>query len=348
MKKFLLVSLFFVSSLFADQVIYISYDKVPTRVIQGELSSFTLKSLSTVKEYSQIDYHLSNYSGIKLLERNTTSQKIGKYTYENFPFLVTDRYPKLPDITASLKGSQEYDSITIRGSKLTAIRLNPRKDFSHILANSLHLVDYKTTAYDNKSNILVFSLRAEHSYLQAITFKNAIKQGIESINDSVEDAKVTYYVVISKKIENFSFSYFNLLQNKFNSLEIPIIVDDDSVVTQSDLKPKDQSHEMLKVEIAAAFAFLAFLFILWRKKYIYLVFILLPLGYIAFMMLPAKEVCIKQGSQLHLLPVDNGTIFETTTSQYTLTKEGMAKGYTKVKLKNDKIGWVRNEDVCSY
>ena len=348
MKKLLLVSLFFALSLFADQVIYINYDKVPTRVIQGELSSFSIKSLSTVKAYPQVSYHFSNYSGIKLLKRKTPEQIIGKYTYKIFPFLVTNRYPKLPDVTASLREAPEYDNKTIRGSKIRAIRLNPKQDFSHILANSLKLVDYKTTSYDNKTNILVFTLRAEHSYLQAIKFNNALKQGIESINDSLEDATVTYYVVISKEIENFSFSYFNLLKNKFLSLSIPIIVDDDSVVTQSDLKPTDQSHEILKVEIAAVFAFLAFLFILWRKKYIYLIFILLPLGYIAFVMLPSKEVCIKKGSDLHLLPVDNGTIFETTTTQYTLTKEGKAKDYTKVKLKNDRIGWVRNEDICSY
>ena len=348
MKKFLLVSLFFVFSLFADQVIYISYDKVPTRVIQGELSSFTVKSLSTVKEYPSLNYSFSNYSGIKLFTKNATAEKIGKYTYKSFPFLVTSKYPKLPNITASLKGTSEYDTTSIKAPKLRAIRLNPRKDFSNIIANSLQLVDYKTTIYDNKSNILVFSLRAEHSYLKAIQFKNTLKQGIESLNDSLEDSKVTYYVVISKEIENFSFSYFNLLQNKFNTLVIPIIVDDDSVVTQTDLKPKNQSHEILKVEIAAAFAFLAFLFILWRKKYIYLLFMIFPLAYIAYMMLPAKEVCIKQGSELQLLPVDNGTIFETTKSQYILTKEGTAKGYTKVKLKNDKIGWVKNENICTY
>ena len=348
MKKILLVTLFFVFSLFADQVIYVKYEKIPTRVIQGELSSFTIKSLSTVKNYPKIQYHLSNYSGIKLLERNSTAKHIGKYSYNTFPFLVTNRYPKLPDITASLKDTQAYDSTTISGAKLTAIKLNPRKDFSYILANSLQLVEYKTTAYDNKNNILVFSLHAQHSYLQATQFKNVMKQGIESINKSTEDAKLTYFVIISKEIENFSFSYFNLLKNKFYSITIPIIVDDDSVVTQSDLKPKNQSHELLKVEVAAGFAFLAFLFILWRKKYIYLLFITLPLAYIAFMLLPAKEVCIKQGSKLHLLPVDNGTIFETTTSKLTLTKEGVAENYTKVKLKNDRIGWVRNEDICSY
>ncbi len=348
MKKFLLVSLFFVFSLFADKVIYINYDKIPTRVIQGELSSFTIKSLSTVREYPEIRYRLSNYSGIKLLDRNTTAQIIGKYSYNTFPFLVTSRYPRLPDITASLKNTQEYDSTRLRGMKLTAIKLNPRKDFSNILANSLALSDYKTTSYDNQNNILVFRLQAQHSYLKATHFQNVFKQGIESLNNSYENAKLTYYVIISKEIENFSFSYFNLLENKFQSLSIPIIVDDDSVVTQSDLKPKDQSHELLKVEIAAGFAFIAFLFILWRKKYIYLIFILIPLAYIAWMEVPAKEVCIQAGAKLHLLPVDNGTIFETTSTQLTLTKEGTAKGYTKVKLHNDKIGWVSNEDICAY
>lgn len=66
------------------------------------------------------------------------------------------------------------------------------------------------------------------------------------------------------------------------------------------------------------------------------------------MEIPAKEVCIKEGAKLHLLPVDNGTIFETTTSKLMLTKEGSTKGYTKIKLTNEKIGWVNNEDICSY
>lgn len=248
-----------VLSLFGDKVIYMSYDHIPSRVIQGELSSFTIKSLSTLKEYPEIRYSLSNYAGIKLLDRNATAKKVGKYNYETFPFLVTNKYPRLPDVTATLKNSDAYESSFLKGMKIRAIRLNPRKDFSNILANSLSLVDYKTTIYDNKSNILLFRLQAQHAYLKAIKFSNVIKQGIESLNDSFEDAKLTYYVVIPKEIENFSFSYFNLLENRFRSISIPIIVDDDSVVTQSDLKPKDQSHEILKVEVAAVFAFVAFL-----------------------------------------------------------------------------------------
>ena len=84
-----------------------------------------------------------------------------------------------------------------------------------------------------------------------------------------------------------------------------------------------------------------------RKKYIYLIFIIIPIAYIIYVWAPSKEICIKQDSNIHLLPVANGTIFETTPTRYHLQKEGMAKGWTKVQLKNKKVGWVKNEDICS-
>ena len=100
--------------------------------------------------------------------------------------------------------------------------------------------------------------------------------------------------------------------------------------------------------IAAVVALVAFIFILFRKKYIYLIFILIPLAYIVYIAAPSKEVCIKVGSKIYLLPVHNGTIFEETSSEYHLQKEGSVKEFTKVKLQNEKIGWVKNEDICSY
>ncbi len=158
---------------------------------------------------------------------------------------------------------------------------------------------------------------------------------------------MTYFLVINKDLEEFSFSYFNLLKNKFMKVTIPIIVDDDSVTTQTDLKPKDQSKEQLKMNIAGVISIVILLFAIWRKKYIYLILVLIPLIYIAYMSIPSKEVCIKSGSQIHLLPVNNGTIFETTLSKSILPKEGNVENFIKVKLENEKIGWIKNEDICS-
>lgn len=346
--KYLLLALLFTLSLFAEQVVYLSYDKVPQRVIKGEISSFTIKSISTVSDFPDISYQIPQTNGIKILDEFPIRDTQGKYFYDTFHFLTTSSSAQLPDINASVIGSEDYDSSILKGSKLNVITLNPKKNFSNVIANSMELVDYKTTTYDDNHNIVIFMLSALNADIKAIHFKGVAKQGIESVSESYDESRVTYYVVLKKELETFSFSYFNLLKNRFQNINIPIVVIDDSVVTQSDLKPKDQSHELLKVEIAALIAFLAFLFILWRKKYIYLVFILLPIIYIAYTWAPEKDVCIKQGSQIHLLPVRNGTIFETTPNQYSLPKEGSVKGFVKVKLKNDKIGWVKNEDICSF
>ena len=131
-------------------------------------------------------------------------------------------------------------------------------------------------------------------------------------------------------------------------INIPIIVDDDSVVAQSDLKPTNQSHDRIKVIIALAISFMALIIILVRKKYIYIIFIIFPLAYVISIATASKDVCIKEGVDIHLLPVDNGTIFETTTNKYYLQQEGSFNDFIKVKLHNNKIGWVKNENICSF
>jgi hypothetical protein len=262
--------------------------------------------------------------------------------------LVTDATAKLPDINASLIAPQEYNSTIIQGPKLNVITLNPKEDFSNIIANSLELQEYKTTSYDNTHNIVVFVATATNADIKAMHFNNVYKQGMESVTESYDESKITYFVVISKRLEYFSFSYFNLLENTYKKISIPIIVDDDSVTTQSDLKPRDQSHDTIKMYIALGISVIGLIFILFRQKYIYLVFIIIPLAYTLYLSIPEQEVCIKAGSNIYLLPVENGTIFETTPREYHLPKEGSVTNFTKVKLQNDKIGWVKNEDTCSY
>jgi hypothetical protein len=346
--KLLLLTLLFASSLFANKVIYVSYDTIPKRVIKGEIFTITLKTLSTVKKFDDINYDFSNFQGLKILDEVPERQQNGKYFYDTFHLLSTAGTAKLPDVNATLIASKEYNSTFIKGQKINVISLNPKSNFSNVIANNLQLKEYKTTAYDQSHNIVVFVASAESSNIKSMHFKNVYKQGIESSNDSYLSSDITYFVVIDKRLENFSFTYFNILKNNYVSVNIPIIVDDDSVTTQSDLKPRDQSHDIIKMDVAAVVAFIGFIFILIRRRYIYLVLIFIPLGYILYLSTPEEDICIKKGANLRILPVYNGTIFETTTKRIYLPKEGNTKNYIKVKLKNDKIGWVKNEDTCSY
>ncbi len=367
MRGLIFLSLVFIATLFGNdfnnsdenqtivkipmpKVLYLSFENIPERVIKGEIFSITVKTLSTTQEFQDINYKFSNYHGLKLLSDFPDRKITAKYYYETFDFIATRSRAKLPDITAELitGDNRKFKKTTIIGKKIKIVTLNPKKEFANIIADKFELLDYKTTSYDETHNIIVFSAIAKKCDIKAFKLANVYKQGLESINESLDDSTITYYAIINKEIENFPFSYFNLQRNKFITINIPIIVNDDSVTTQTDLKPKNQSKEKLKMNIAAGVAVIGFFIILWRKKYIYLVLIIIPLGYVAYIIVPAKEVCIKQGSMIYLLPVHNGTIFETTSQQQNFDKEGSVKKFIKIKLKNEKIGWVKNEDICSH
>ncbi len=348
MIKLLFLTLVFITSLFANKVLYVNYGEIPKRVIKGEIFPVTLKTLSTVRDFNDVKYNFSNHSGLKILDTTPTKEYKGKFLYATFHMLATADRAKLPDVNAILIAAQEYNSTFINGPELNIITLNPKKDFSNIIANSFELQDYRTTSYDTNHNIVVFAATATNANIETMHFENVYKQGMESIENSYETSRITYYVVIDKHLKYFTFSYFNLSKNSYVLVSVPIIVDDDSVATQSDLKPHDQSHDTIKMYIALAISIIGLVIIFFKQKYIYLIFIVLPLGYILYLSMPQKEVCIKKGSNIYLLPVENGTIFEATPQEYHLPREGSVTNFTKVKLQNNKIGWVKNEDTCSY
>lgn len=346
--KHLLFALLFFSSLYANKVIYLTYEKVPNRVIKGEIFPVTIKALSTLKESQDIHYNFTRGYGLKLLNTAPLREKRGKYFYDTFNFLTINKNARLPDIEASLVGFSQEGTTSLGGKALNVIALNPPKNFSNIVAKRFELVEYKTTSYDNEHNIIIFVATALNTNIRAMRFSNVYKQGAESVTESFSTPRVTYFVVVDKAVENFTFTYFNTEKNKFSLVNIPIVVLEDSVVTQSDLKPKDQSHETIKIIAAAALTLMIFLFALARKRYTYFILMIAPLAYIGYIAFPDKVVCINSGAKIQLLPVANGTIFETTTQVLRLQKEGASLNFTKVKLQNDKIGWVKNEDLCTY
>jgi hypothetical protein len=347
-SKLLLLVLLVLTPLLANKVIYLSYSDVPKRVIKGEIFTVTIKSLSTVEDIEDIQYDFSKTSGIEVLNDTPNREKKGKYFYDTFYLLATSTNARIPDVQASLVADGDYEPALLSGNELNVISLNPPKNFSNVIADSLELVEYKTTSYDHNHNIIVFVAQADNSAIEKMNFTGVFKQGIESVRKSYTHSKITYFVVIDKKLENFSFTYFNLKKNKFITTALPIIVDEDRVTTQSDLKPQDQSHDDIKIISVLIFSGVFVLFVLWRKKYKYLILVLLPLAYVVYMNKPTAKICIQAGSKIHLLPVANGTIFETTSKENYFVQDGHVGDFTKVELANEQIGWVKNEDICTH
>lgn len=331
-----------------EQAITLEYKRIPPRALKGEIIKVTIKAMPLVDDSTNITYETTGSIGLKLLSKTPTREVEAKNYYDTFYFLVTDTGARLPNFEASLLSSsdKEYKKTILFGEELNVIALNPKNDFANIVADSFEISSYKTTSYDALHNIVVFIATAQNCYISSFKLKNVFKQGVESVTESNIDSKITYYAIIDKSIDSFSFSYFNLTQNKFIQIDIPIVVNDDSVTTQSDLQPIDHSHEQLKMSLATIVALIIFFIVIWKKKHKYLILILIPITYIAFLAVPSKDVCIKKGSKVYLLPINNGTTFETTEEEYKLSKEGQTKNWTKIQLNNKKIGWVKDEDIC--
>jgi len=346
-SKILLLLLFFFTSLVAQKVLYLSYSDVPKRVIKGEVFTITIKSLSTMEDLEEIQYDFSQQSGVEVLNDTPHREKKGKYFYDTFYLIATTETAKTPDIQATLVADEEYEPSFLSGMSLDIFSLNPPKNFSNIIADNFELIEYKTTAYDHEHNIIVFVAQADNSAIEKMHFKEVFKQGIESVKKSYTHSKITYFIVVDKKIENFSFSYFNLQKNKFLTVSIPVIVDEDRVTTQTDLKPQDQSHDEIKIILAMAATGVFTILILWRKKYSYLILLLVPVAYIVYMNKPSEKICIKTGAKIRLLPVYNGTIFETTSKESDFVQDGTVGDFIKIELPNEQIGWVKNEDTCT-
>lgn len=324
----------------------LEHANIPSRLYIGEIFPLTIKLTPVDTASGNIEYSLQNEEGIRVFSQ--TPKRIVKAdgVYDTFYFLVQSASVRLPDITATVS-SNGSDSNPITGTSLTASTLTPPATFANVLADSFKIIDYKTTAYNQESNIVVFTAIARRCNIGTFSLPNAIKQGFESKTPNVEESRITYYTIIPNTQQSLDFTIFNLAKNRYESLSIPITVDDDTVSTQGDLSPTDARHTELKVGGAAILAVILIAMYYWRRKQWYLVASILPFFFVVFTLLPNSSVCVKKGAPLQILPIKHGTIFEVTMEEANIEAESKVGDFTKIRLDNNKVGWVNKRDICS-
>ena len=256
---------------------------------------------------------------------------------------------RTPDVLASLVFENYSGAMqqVLAGKKIETLDLHPDESYCGVLANSMQVTEYKTTRYDGNNNIVIFTIKAKMANLNNFVLKNSHKQGIETISSQWPNSVATFYAIIPSFMHNLKFSYLNLESEKFEKLLIPIIVSDDSVVTQTDLNPYETSNTPLKAGIATFFALLFLLLFILRKKKKYIFLATVFAGAVIYLYMPTGRVCVRSGSEIYLLPMHNGTVFKTTQSKKEFDKIKRLNDFVKIKLENEKIGWIHNENICS-
>lgn len=319
---------------------------VPERAYVGEIIPVTVRLTPVDAASGNIEYTLQNESGVRIFSDTPRRKVESDAVYDTFYFLVQSTSFRLPDITATLS-STGSSSETLSGKSLSATPLNPPSGFANILAERFEIVNYKTTPYDSENNVIIFTAKASRCNIGTFSVPNAVKQGFETKLSNVGESQITYYVIVPNTEQNLNFSYFNLKKQRYESILIPVIVDDDTVSTQSDLSPTDERHTELKV--AAALVTIAILFALfyWRREKWYLYVAALPMFYLLLVFLPNKTICVKKDAPIYLLPINHGTVFEMTPDEEHLEGEKEVGEFTKVKLEEGHVGWVHKRDFCS-
>jgi len=318
----------------------------PSHLYIGEIFPLTLKLTPTEIASGNIEYTVQGEEGIRIFSQTPARSVKGDAVYDTFYFLVQSNTIRLPDITATATSTGALSNV-LTGMSLNASPLNPPATYANVLADSFKVIDYKTTAYNQESNIVVFTVKATRCNIATFALVNAIKQGFESKFPNVEESTMTYYAIIPNSEQALEFTIFNLKKNRYESISIPIVVDDDAVSTQSDLSPTDARHTELKVGAAAIFGVIFISLFYWRRSKWYLYASVLPLFYVIFALLPNSSVCVKKSAPVYLLPIKHGTIFETTPEEEKLEVENTVGEFKKVHLQNNKIGWVHEHDLCS-
>ncbi|MDD5159016.1 MAG: hypothetical protein PHI47_03110 [Sulfuricurvum sp.] len=324
----------------------LQFDNLPSHSYVGEIIAVSVKLTPVDVASGNIEYTLQNEEGVRIFSDTPRRSVKEDGVYDTFYFLVQSSAVRLPDITATLT-STGTNSETLIGTTLSATPLNPPSTFAKVLADKFEIINYKTTPYNNESNVVIFTVKASRCNISDFLIPNAIKQGFESKLPNVGESQMTYYAIIPNTEQNLNFSFFNLKKQRYESLVIPIIVDDDTVSTQSDLSPTDARHTELKVGAAGVVSVILFGLFYWRRQKGYLYASVVPMFYIVFAILPNQDICVKKDASIYLLPINNGTIFETTLQEEHLEAEKEVGDFTKVHLTNEKVGWVNKRDICS-
>ena len=327
-----------------QKVIYLSYsDDLPERVFNGEFFPVTIKTLSTIGQHHKLTYSFKGGRGARLQNKVPDREDKGTYVLDTFYFLATSSTIVLPDITAAI----DTEKSILGGESIEGVSLNPDNKFANILADSFQITAVDAKKYDNKHNILTFDAKAEHCNINAFKLNGVEDQGFESVNGGIKTASMTYYAVLPKKHEKLEFTYFDLEKERYMKVRIPIEVIDDSVSTQSDLKPTENKNYIIKMAVAAGIIVIALVLLIVYRKWWFALFIIVPGAYIALQAAPAENICVNADASVYLLPMENATVFDIVSSQGNFEVKHSVEGYKQIAY-NKKIGWISEDDICPH
>jgi hypothetical protein len=334
----LLLSVWFSSLLQGGEEYQYSY--MPKKVYENQVFPITVLGIGSNKNVPHFVFDADAKN--KPIFKKPLVVKNGTDSFYTFYFKAGYSKFRLP----KLKITESNRTIVLDAADIPVATLKLRDDFCGVLAAEMKIKTSQASTYDGEHNLVTLSIEAFEANLENMKLKRVTEDGIENIKR--RNAKVIgeYFAVIPQSQKNIKFTYFNTIKEQYVFLQAPVVITDYSVSTQSELNPKDDSFSKVKITIFSGLSIFFMLLFLWRRDFFYLIVAVVSLITLLTFYTPNKEICVKQGAMLYILPTQVSRISAKIDEDMIVPLLGERSGYEKIEYKNGMIGWIKNEDIC--
>jgi len=327
--------------------ILLSYEEKPQKIYLRQHFSLKVKAIIPRIDVTALQTDFLHGKSYRVLNPASQWVKTGDNSYENrFYFKLLDTRAKLPDIRVSSQtGNGSVRSEVLKALPAKVIALREDDLFTRVVATALSVQHHQERPYDERSNIVVLEINATRGNLEDFHIPFALREGIDEIKTSGMEQKIYYFAIVPNVKKIFKFKYFNPDKNRYEIVSFGIKPIDTTISTHTELNPQKNKYVLYKIVFLIVMALLfAVLFYFYRKYYL-LAIAALFLIMLTFVQIPIRKVSLPAGSPLRILPMPSSTVFFRTDKPMEVDILLKRARYSKVLLPNQKIGWVKNEDI---
>ena len=336
------------SSLIKSKLLYAKYKSYPKIVYTKQRFEVVLQInvLVPLGEEFTISTRFTEPKNIERLTTDITWYKKSETIYETtFEYKVNNKRFSLPSLEIVLYDINNtiLDEVKIKPPKITyrKIAIN-QKRYSNIIASDLNINSIRTKQYTNNELLSLISISAKNSNLEEFNLENYEHQGQKDL--SMDDGIQTlyYFVIIPSHIKNIRFEYYNSLSDEFITVELPIILKEELVSTQTDLNPYESSMLIYKRIGLGIVVFIFLMIYFFTKKGKYLFIAIFFMTFIINTMMPKDKMTIAKDTKVYILPTINSTVYKIVEKNQEVEILNKNEKFIKILFKNKNIGWIKN------
>ncbi|NPA04005.1 MAG: hypothetical protein GXO61_04005 [Epsilonproteobacteria bacterium] len=339
MKRVVFFLLGLSSLLFSASLV--SWQDVPKKIFLNQIFPVTIRVLATDPNALPI-FSFKKGEGVELRYGGDPISKDDLYFYKTFYFKATSLNASLPQVTVEMGGA----ILHLSPYHLNVKALKIPTDYCGVIGKRLTILKHQEVQYNKKLNLIILQLKSQLANLEDFSLPYAQKEELKEFNESFPIATTFYYAIIPSSMDKVRFSYFDTDAREFKKLFFDVKVLDETVSTQSDINPTEDKHKNIKIGLSLVWGLIALFFAFWRNSIFSGIIGVLFLSYAIYISIPLQKVCVKKGSKIYILPTRNSTIFKINPAKGEYLKLNEVNGYVKIKLSKQKVGWVKDEDLC--